>query len=257
MRTLGAALISLLKQARGTLPFATALIVWQALGSDSSPQLPRPGAWIASLVALAGNGTLMPAIGATVSILLISLVVAAAVGFFVGLVIGTSARLRDWCSLLLEYLRAVPPPVLIPVFVLMLGYSNVMKIVVISFAGLWPVLLNTISGVSRIPSLAFDVARSLRLSRLETMMKVVIPGAVPALLLGVRVALPHVIIITLVVEMFTGSTGLGGLMMAGERNFDAAAVFALLVLVGILGLALTTTFTVAERLIMWRWSIKA
>jgi ABC-type nitrate/sulfonate/bicarbonate transport system permease component len=254
MRTLVAAAISILKQARGTLPFVAALIVWQVLGSDSSPELPRPSAWLASLVALAGNGSLMPAIAATVSILLVSLVVAAAVGFFVGLMIGTSARMRDWCSLLLEYLRAVPPPVLIPVFVLMLGYSNLMKIVVIGFAGLWPVLLNTISGVSGIPPLAFDVSRSLRLSRFDTMLKVVIPGALPALLLGIRVALPHVIIITLVVEMFTGGIGVGGLMMAGERNFDAAAVFALLALVGILGLALTAVFNVVERLIIWRWS---
>jgi ABC-type nitrate/sulfonate/bicarbonate transport system permease component len=254
MRLLRAAVISVLKQARGTLPFVAGLIIWQTLGSDTSPQLPRPSAWLTSLLALAGDGTLLPAIAATVSILLISLVVAAAVGFCVGLMIGTSARMRDWCSLLLEYLRAVPPPVLIPVFVLMLGYSNLMKIVVIGFAGLWPVLLNTITGVSAIPPLAFDVARSLRMSRFETMTKVVIPGAVPALMLGIRVALPHVIIITLVVEMFTGATGVGGLMMAGERNFDAAAVFALLVLVGILGLALTAVFNGAERLIIWRWS---
>jgi ABC-type nitrate/sulfonate/bicarbonate transport system permease component len=246
-----------LSWSRGTLPFVLGLALWQALGSNASSQFPRPSAWFGSLEKLAQSGALSPALAATLSILVISLAVSALIGFSLGLLIGTSPRLQQWAALLLEYCRAVPPPVLIPVIVLLLGYSDLMKIVVIGFAGLWPVLLNSIAGVAQIRPLTFDVARSFRLTRIETLTKIVIPATIPSLLLGIRVALPHAIIITLVVEMFTGAVGLGGLMISAERNFDAAGVFGLLVLVGCLGFGLTVLFSSAERLVLSRWAPRA
>lgn len=239
---------------RGTLPFVLGLVLWQLAGNSPSSQFPPPSAWFAEVVKLAQSGALAPAITATISILVISLALATLAGFLLGLLIGTSAKLQQWSAMLLEYTRAIPPPVLIPVIVLLLGYSDVMKIIVIGFAGLWPVLLNTISGVSQIRPLTFDVARSLRLSRFETLIKIVVPATVPSLLLGIRVALPHTIIITLVVEMFTGAVGIGGLMISAERNFNASGVFGLLALVGCLGFALTVLFSSAERLVLWRWA---
>jgi ABC-type nitrate/sulfonate/bicarbonate transport system permease component len=242
---------------RGTLPFVLGLVLWQIAGTSATSQFPPPSAWFAEVARLGQSGVLAPAVAATISILVISLALATLVGFLLGLLIGTSPKLQQWSALLLEYTRAIPPPVLIPVFVLLLGYSDVMKIVVIGFAGLWPVLLNTISGVSQIRPLTFDVARSLRLSRRETLMKIVIPATVPSLLLGIRVALPHTIIITLVVEMFTGAIGIGGLMIGAERAFNAAGVFGLLVLVGCLGFALTVLFASTERLVLWRWAVRS
>lgn len=257
MRKIAIALTPAITWASGALPFFAALLLWQRLGTDTSSQFPRPSTWFASLSDMLHSGALLPALTATVWILLVSLAVASLAGFVLGVLMGISAGLRDWCSLLLEYFRAIPPPVLIPVIVLMLGYSDLMEVVVIGLAGVWPVLLNTISGTARTQALTFDVARSLRLSRSETIIKVIIPGTMPALLLGIRVAVPHVIIITLVVEMFTGAAGVGSLMMAAERNFNAPAVFGLLVLVGGLGLALAGLFAVAERLILLRWPVRA
>jgi ABC-type nitrate/sulfonate/bicarbonate transport system permease component len=246
-------LTGILAWLRGTLPVVLVLLLWQLAGNDASSQFPPPSKWFAEVTKLAQSGTLGPAIAATISILVVSLVLATLTGFLLGLLIGTSPKLQQWSALLLEYTRAVPPPVLIPVIVLLLGYSDVMKIVVIGFAGLWPVLLNTISGVSQIRPITFDVARSLRLSRFETLIKIVVPATVPSLLLGIRVALPHTIIITLVVEMFTGAIGIGGLMINAERSFNAPGVFGLLILVGCLGFALTALFSTTERLLLWRW----
>ncbi len=238
---------------RGTLPLLAALALWQFLGS-ASPQFPPPSAWFASLVNLARGGLLSPALGETLRILVISLALSTLVGFALGLLIGTSRRLQQWSAMVLEYCRAIPQPVLIPVFVLLLGYSDLMKVLVIGFACVWPVLLNTISGVSQIRPLTFDVARSLRLSRLETLRKIVVPATVPSLVLGLRVALPHAIIITLVMEMFTGAVGLGGLMIVAQRKFNAPDVFGLLVLVGCLGFTLTVLFSAAERFVLLRWA---
>lgn len=249
MRTLAAALAWW----RGTLPLLAALALWQALGSVS-PQFPPPSAWLAALAALARNGLLAPALAETLRILVISLALSTVVGFALGLALGTSRRLHAWSEMLLEYCRAIPQPVLIPVFVLLLGYSDVMKVVVIGLACVWPVLLNTVSGVGQIQSLTFDVARALRLTRIETLGKIVVPATVPSLLLGLRVALPHAIIITLVMEMFTGAVGLGGLMIVAQRKFNAAEVFGLLLLIGCLGFILTALFSAVERLVLTRWA---
>jgi ABC-type nitrate/sulfonate/bicarbonate transport system permease component len=246
-------LVAAVSWSRGTLPLLAALALWQVLGSASS-QFPPPSAWFGSLVNLARGGLLTPALGETLRILVIGLALSTLVGFALGLLIGTSRRLQQWSEMLLEYCRAIPQPVLIPVFVLLLGYSDLMKVLVIGLACVWPVLLNTSSGVAQIRPLTFDVARSLRLSRLDTLRKIVIPATVPSLLLGLRVALPHAIIITLVMEMFTGAVGLGGLMIVAQRKFNAAEVFGLLVLVGCLGFTLTVLFSALERLVLSRWA---
>ena len=247
----------LLLPIRGLLPLAAGLLVWQFAANGVSPQFPPPLVWLAAVLTLVKTGAFWPAAAATLSTLVISLVVASATGFALGLLIGTVAMVRDWSGPLLEYFRAIPPPVLIPIVVLMLGYSSVMKIAVVAFAGFWPVLLNTITGVSQIRALTFDVAKSFRLSWLERMIKIVIPATIPSLLLGVRVALPHTVIITLVVEMFTGAVGLGGLMIMAERNFNAAAVFGLLVVVGLLGFGLSALFNILQRAILKRWPTAA
>jgi ABC-type nitrate/sulfonate/bicarbonate transport system permease component len=249
MRRFGA----LLPPARGLLPLVLVLVVWQLVQSGPSPHFPAPSSWWGAVHVLARNGSLGPAVAATLWTFLAGLAAAAAIGFGLGLLIGTVEPARRWSGLLLEYFRALPPPVLVPIAVLMLGYSPSMKIAVIAFTGLWPVLLNTVSGVAQIRGMLADVARSLRLTGAETLWKIVIPATIPSFLLGVRVAIPHAIIITLVVEMFTGLAGIGGLMIAAERNFNSAAVYGLLVLVGLLGLLLNLLFTLAEGIVLRRW----
>lgn len=241
----------------GCLPLLIGLGVWQIAGPENSPVFPPPASWWRAVVDLAGAGVFFPALGATLLIVLASLIAASLVGFVLGLLIGTVPAFRQWTSLLLEYLRAVPPPVIIPIAVLTLGYTTTMKVAVIGFAAFWPVMLSTIAGVSQLRELTFDMARSLRLTWLETLRKIVMPATVPALLLGMRIALPQAVVVTLVVEMFTGEFGIGSLMVAAQRNFNAAEVFGLLAVMGLFGYGLTAIFSQIEHSILRRWPTSA
>jgi ABC-type nitrate/sulfonate/bicarbonate transport system permease component len=243
--------------ATGFLPLLIGLGVWQFAGSENSALFPPPAAWWHAIAELIGAGTFLPALGATLSLVVFSLAAASFVGFALGLLVGTLPIFRQWTSLVLEYLRAVPPPVVIPIAVLTLGYTGTMKVAVIGFAAFWPVMLNTVSGVSQIRGLTFDVARALRLTWFETLLKIVMPATVPSLLLGMRIALPQAVVVTLVVEMFTGEFGIGSLMVAAQRNFQAAGVFGLLAVMGIFGYCLTTAFALVERGILRRWPTSA
>lgn len=235
---------------KGSLPLVIGLGAWQLGGTAGSAAFPPPLTWWMAVAALGHSGTLLPALAATLSIVVLSLAAATAAGFALGLLIGTRPVFRQWANPVLEYLRAVPPPVLIPLAVLMLGYTDAMKVGVIGFAAFWPVLLNTTAGVSQIRRLTLDVARAFRLSWSETLLKIVMPASLPSLLLGLRVALPQTVVVTLVVEMFTGEFGIGSLMIQAQRNFNAPGVFGLLAVMALVGFALTAAFGAVERLML-------
>jgi ABC-type nitrate/sulfonate/bicarbonate transport system permease component len=238
---------------KGLIPLLVVLLIWQFVWSGSTVHFPKPSSWWNAIAMLVASGAFLPALGATLSIVIVSLLVACASGVLLGLLIGTFATLRAWTNLLFEYLRAIPPPVIIPIAVLALGYTTTMKVLVIGFAAFWPIMLNTIAGVLQIREITLDVARVFKLSWFDTMVKIVMPAVIPSILLGLRVALPQALVVTLVVEMFTGEIGIGSLMIAAQRNFNAPGVFGLLAVMGIFGYCLTASFGLAERVVLQRW----
>ncbi len=238
---------------QGFIPLLAALLVWQLAVVGPSPNFPPPLQWITAVIDLIKRGLLLDPLLETLWTFLVGLAAAAVFGFVLGLLIGTSKFLRDGTSLLLEYLRAMPQPVLVPIAVLIIGYSPLMEIFIIAIAALWPVLLNTISGVEQIGSVTMDVARSLRLSWFARMFKIIIPASIPWFLIGMRTAVPLAIIITLLVEMLTGIPGLGFMMISSQRNFNSAQVFGLLVLVGLIGFSLNFLFNLVESAVLRRW----
>lgn len=238
---------------RGLLPLIGVLALWQLAAGEQSPNFPPPSSWYPAVAGLAARGLLAPAVAATLSTFILGLALATVVGFALGLLIGAVESVRRWSSMLLEYLRALPPPVLVPIAVLLVGYTETMKVAVVTLTALWPVLLNTVAGVAEIPDLMMDVARSLHLTWRERLLKIVVPAALPALLLGIRNAVPLALVITLLVEMLTGLPGIGKLMILGQRNFSSPQVFALLAIVGVLGFVLNLVFLIAENLVLRRW----
>jgi len=241
-----------LPPARGLIPLVLFLVAWQLL-QGPSPDFPRPSTWWTAVSHLATRHSLWPAVWATLYTFTVGLAISSLLGFGLGILIGTNVAMRQWSSMLLEYFRALPPPVIIPIAVLIAGYSPSMKIAVIAITASWPILLNTISGVASIHNLQFDVARSLRMSKFEMLWKIAIPATIPDFLLGVRVALSLAIITTLLVEMFTGLPGVGFLIMLGQRSYDSREVFGLLAIIGIMAFLLTLIFAIVEGLVLRRW----
>ncbi len=245
-------LMQALPPARGLIPLAILLLGWQVL-QGPSPNFPRPSMWWTAVLNLSAKGALWPAVTATLWTFIAGLSLSCIFGFGLGILIGTNVAIRQWSSMLLEYFRALPPPVTIPIAVLIAGYSPSMKIAVIAITASWPILRNTLTGVASIHNLLFDVGRSLRMSRIEMLWKIAIPAIIPDFLLGVRVALSLAIVTTLLVEMFTGLPGIGYLMMLGQRSYDSAEVFGLLAIIGIIAFLLSLIFSMFEGAVMRRW----
>jgi ABC-type nitrate/sulfonate/bicarbonate transport system permease component len=185
--------------------------------------------------------------------LAIGYLIALVVGVAAGTAIGSSRTLRALCEPTLEFFRAIPPPVLIPVIALFTGYTGwTAKLVTIAMGCLWPILLNTVEGVRSVDEVLRDTARSYRLSRLTTLQHVVLRGASPRITAGARQALSIGVILMVISELFGANRGLGAAIVQFQRSFAVPQMWTGIILLGLIGVALSGLFRLVEhRTMAW------
>jgi ABC-type nitrate/sulfonate/bicarbonate transport system permease component len=247
------AMLASLPPARGLLPLVLLLVAWQLIQGGPSPYFPGPAQWWKATQALFDREHLLAAFAATTATFLEGLALAIVLGTALGVLVGISRAAARALQPLLEFMRAIPPPVTVPIATLLIGYSAGMKLTVVVLSGLWPILLNAASAVRQIDPLLLDVAHSFRLTAWQRMNRIILPAIVPSLLIGIRIAIPLAIVVTLLVEMLTSLPGIGALMIRSQRNYQSSEVYALLVLVGLFGFVVNDLFAVVEGVIMRRW----
>lgn len=231
---------------RGLLPLVVGLVVWQLLAHGQSAYFPRPSLWWQGIEHEWQSGALKPAIEATLKSFILALVIATVVGTLLGILIGRARRVDRALGPFLEFCRFLPAAAVVPIAVLAAGYTEKMKVFVVVFAALWPVLLQVRSAVRTQSPLLLDVARSLHLGRLRTVRQVMLPSLVPAIMLGLRVAAPIVLIVVLLVEIVTQVPGVGSLISTAQRTFDAATAYGLLAIVGVIGITVNAILAALE-----------
>ncbi|MBO1330095.1 ABC transporter permease [Streptomyces sp. VRA16 Mangrove soil] len=173
---------------------------------------------------------------------------AAAVGIALGVAIGRSRRVYALCDPVLQFARAVPPPALVPVFVVVFDFGTPMQIASIVFSAVWPVLVNTAEGARGTDPLRLDVASVLRLSPLERLRFVIVPSALPRIFAGLRLSLSLALILMVFSELLPGTeNGIGFTLTDAQSRSDLLTVWAALMLLGVLGYLLNTGLLVLER----------
>jgi ABC-type nitrate/sulfonate/bicarbonate transport system permease component len=221
---------------RGLLPLVLALTLWQLLGADESAFFPRPSTWVTEVRLLVQDGSLWPAFVATCQSLLTSLLLATAVGAIIGLAVGASQFLDRALGPTLEFFRATPSSAMVPIAVLLLGYSATMKSSVTVLAAMWPILLNARAAMRELHPTLLDVAAMLHMTRWRKIRTIILPAVSSSILLGIRVGTPIALIVTLLVEILTGVPGLGALLGQAQQEYNSAASYGLLILIGLLAL---------------------
>ncbi|MCX4596210.1 ABC transporter permease subunit [Streptomyces sp. NBC_01549] len=183
---------------------------------------------------------------------------AAVVGVALGTVIGSYRRVRAVCEPVLEFLRALPPPVLVPVIMLFAGIGDTMKIAVIASGCVWPILLNTVEGVRAVDSVMAETARSYGITGLARLRSVVLRAASPQIFAGLRQALSIGIILMVISEMFAASNGLGFTIVQFQRSFAIPDMWTGILVLGLLGFLLSVVFHVVERRVLgWYHGLRA
>ncbi|TPQ23256.1 ABC transporter permease [Streptomyces sporangiiformans] len=183
---------------------------------------------------------------------------AAVVGVALGTVIGSYRRVRAVCEPVLEFLRAVPPPVLVPVIMLFAGIGDTMKIAVIASGCVWPILLNTVEGVRAVDSVMSETARSYGIVGAARLRHVVLRSASPQIFAGLRQALSIGIILMVISEMSVSSNGLGYTVIQFQRTFAIPDMWTGILVLGLLGFLLSVLFRLVERRVLgWYHGLRA
>ncbi|CBG68679.1 ABC transporter protein, membrane protein [Streptomyces scabiei 87.22] len=184
--------------------------------------------------------------------------VAAVAGVALGTVVGLHRRVRSVCEPVLEFLRAVPPPVLVPVIMLFAGIGDTMRIAVIASGCVWPVLLNTVEGVRAVDSVLTDTARSYGITGAARLRHVVLRSASPQIFAGLRQALSIGIILMVISEMTAAGDGLGHTVVQFQRGFAIPDMWTGILVLGLLGFLLSVVFRLVERRVLgWYHGLRA
>lgn len=196
------------------------------------------------------------AFGATVFDAARGLLIAAVLAVPVGLLIGMMPRLELATRMLVDFGRSFPVIALLPILVLLLGATATMKVVAIAIACFFPILLQTIYGARRLEPTIVDTVRSFRIPAHLRFFRVLLPAAGPFIATGLRIATTVSILVSVGVEIVSLTPGLGREIALSRSYNETATTFAYIIYAGLLGVALTLLWDLAEARLL-RWHIRA
>jgi ABC-type nitrate/sulfonate/bicarbonate transport system permease component len=179
-------------------------------------------------------------------------VIACVVGVAAGLALGLSPPLRRAADPVVQFLRAIPPPALLPFGILVMGVGTSMKVFIIAFVCVWPVLLNTIDGVGGVDPTLRETSRVYGVPRRDAILRVMLPAASPQIAAGMRTSLSLALILMVISEMVASTNGIGYFVLQSQRSFAITEMWSGILLLGILGYALNAVFVLVERRVL-RW----
>jgi sulfonate transport system permease protein len=174
------------------------------------------------------------------------------VGVAVGVPVGYIRALEPWVRPVLEFLRSLPAPAIVPIAVLLLGATSWTRIAVIAFGSCWAVLLNAIDGARGVDPLLIDTGRVNRLSTAQILRRIVMPAALPQIFAGLRIALGIALIVMVFSEMIVSTSGLGFYILTSQRRFLVPETYGGVLLIGLIGWAFSVLFLYVERHVL-RW----
>ncbi|WP_105972938.1 ABC transporter permease [Streptomyces geranii] len=182
--------------------------------------------------------------------IVLGLALATVVGVGAGLVIGEIRTLRLATGPLLDFARATPTVGFVPVIILTLGIGSGPKVFLIFLGSVWPILLNTVSGVQAIGPAVHETARGYRIPWQLRLRRVTLPGALPQILAGIRVALSIAVVLMVVSEIYGSPVGLGNFILQSGSSFHVAETWAGTILIGVLGYLLSVLLLLVEHALL-------
>lgn len=227
------------KAAVGVGTIVVILAVLQALASlgiSRLKYLPMPTEVFAEGGDLVGTGEFWTAIGHTAWVSLMGWVIGSVIAVVVGTVIGLSRHVQNWSMSTLDIFRAIPVVAVLPVMVLVLGLTTRMEMYLVVYACLWPVLLNTIAGVSGVNKALHDVGRTLHLGRPSTLFKIVMPSSTAQIAVGVNLSLGIALVVSVIAEIIATPAGVGHEVTMAQSALNPPRMFAYIAVSGLMGI---------------------
>ncbi|MFJ2280702.1 ABC transporter permease [Pseudomonas sp. NPDC087803] len=207
-------------------------------GNDSLALRFSPEATLASLGELLLRPELYEHVLVSLKRIVVGLLLALLIGVPLGLMIGSYRHLEAATTPVFQFLRMISPLSWMPVVVMLLGVGDQPIYFLLTFAAVWPILLNTVAGVRQLDPRWLQLSRSLSATRWETLRKVILPGVLGHVLTGVRLSIGILWIVLVPCEMLGVSAGLGYFILDTRDRLAYSELMAMVLLIGVLGFAL-------------------
>jgi NitT/TauT family transport system permease protein len=215
--------------------------LWYAIAIGSAGRvLATPDAVLARLWQGITSGELWEFFQPTGYILLLGSFIASLAGLLLGLVIGRFRRCELFLSTTINTLYVVPKVSLVPFLLLLLGFTDATKIVIVFLNAVFPIIINTAAGVRAINHDYIEMADSFSSREWQTWRDVLIPGSLPFIISGLRVGMISALLGAVVADFYAGSSGLGYLIIQYSNRFDIAGALYPIVVLALLGVAIAT-----------------
>lgn len=242
---------------------ALLLVVWQvwAMTLPADTRAPSPTRVLATFVDLVGSGDLVLSTVQSLGRVLAGFAFALVLGTSLGLLMGSSRAVRANLEPIVESFRPIAPMALLPVAILWFGTGTATALSIVTYAAFFPLLVNTVHGVSRVDRKLVQAAMTMGVSRPTILARVVLPAALPAILLGARLAMGVAWTAIIAAELGVGaksgggsSGGIGQMMFVFYAySIDLNGIVVCMIVVGVVALMIDRLFRLAERRLMpWR-----
>jgi NitT/TauT family transport system permease protein len=239
-------------------PFVLSLVagmaLWELIGRQSSPAFMVPlSVTLVRLWQLLASGQLVAQFLNSAVLFITGVTLAIVVGMPAGMLLARVRNLRVAVEPYIMILYATPMVALIPFILSMMGFGFAPKVLVVFLFAVFPVLYNTIEGARSIKPELIEVAHSYRSTEWALWREVMVPYTLPFTMTGVRQAIGRGLVGMIAAEFFLSSTGLGQLIMTASQDFDTAGVFAIILIIGLIGVGLMRFgWYIEKRFARWR-----
>lgn len=226
------------------------LALWELFVRQSALSalvLPAPSAVAAALWSGLASGYFWPHISSTLQALLMGLVAGSAFGLLAGMALAESELLALVLKPYVVVSQVVPKLALAPLFVLWFGFGMLPTVLITALICFFPLMENTLTGLKQVDAQRLQLFRMLGATRLQTLLRLKLPTALPAILAGLRVAVVLALVGVVVAEFMGASKGLGAVVIAAQGMMDTTLMFAALVIIAAIGLLLYQACLLLER----------
>lgn len=235
---------------------AAAVAIWQwqvQQGGLSALLFPAPSDIIKTFMRLAANGELTSNLAATLQRVLLGFCLGSFPALILGLLMGWSRRLHTLVDPFVGALHPIPKIAILPLFMVIFGIGEAPKVILVAVAVFFPMLINTVSGVKQISPIHFEVAQNYGATTTRVLWRVVLPGALPLVLTGVRLALNIALLITIAVEVIAAHQGLGKMVWFAWQTMRTEELYVSLAVTALLGIGINSGLYRLERyLVPWQ-----
>lgn len=246
--TAGDRLKAVLVTALPAIAFVIFLIAWEIVGRLTNPILFAPPSRVAeALVELSASGRLPQALLVTLQSLALGFLLALVSGLAIGVLLGLHPTLARVVEPYIDAIYATPRVVIIPLVILWFGVGFWGRLFIIWIGGVVPIIINTAIGVRNARRDLVEVARSFQATDRQLVRHVILPGAVPYVMSGLRIAAGRLLLGVVIAEIFLDLTGVGGIIQTESAYFRTANMLVGVLVFAVLGVLMMFGFSLLEK----------